>query len=62
MTFSIEYVSTHGELSDPANAASPIAQWADIKISIPKDFDFSRDGKKLLAKIEDAANLIGRGE
>lgn len=57
-TFSIEEVKTHAEIDDRGG----LLQWADIRFSVPKDFDWSKEGTKLLKKLEAAASLIGRGD
>ena len=44
-----------------ATMDAPLVQWAEITLSVPKDFDFAKRGPALLKKLQDAANLIGKG-
>ncbi len=57
-TFSIESIATHAE----ATESGQLVQWAAIKLIVHKDFDWTKDGTKLLKKLEAAASLIGRGD
>ncbi len=57
-TFSIEQVETHDEALD----SGQLVHWAAIKLIVHKDFDWTKDGTKLLKKLEAAASLIGRGD
>jgi hypothetical protein len=58
-SFEIVAVSTHAELNKTGDL-NGLTQWADIKLSVPKDFDWQKGGPKLLKQLEAAASLIGR--
>jgi hypothetical protein len=55
--FSIESISTHAE----PDASGKLTQWAEIKLLVPKDFDWTKPDQ-LLKKLQAAAELAGRGE
>jgi hypothetical protein len=57
-TYSIESVATHAEPDENGH----LVQWAELKIIIPKDFDFDKGSAKLLKQIQFAVSLIGRGD
>ncbi len=59
MTYSIESVETHAELSEDGKQ---ITQWAEITLLIPKGFDWDRGSAKLLKQLRFAVELIGRGD
>jgi hypothetical protein len=56
--FGIVSVVTHAE-PDESNA---LKQWVEIKLCIPKDFDFAKGGAGMLKAIQSATDLVGRGE
>lgn len=58
--FEITSIKTHAEAE--YGMETKITHWADITVSIPKDFDFKANGTAVLKKLADATNLIGRGE
>ena len=62
MTYSIESIVTHAELSEPDNPASPLVQWAEVKLLIPKNFDWEKGSAKMLKQLQFAVGLIGRGD
>ena len=54
--FSIESVITHAEVDN----SGQIIHWAEVKLLIPKDFDWTKGATKLLAQLQFAVSLIGR--
>lgn len=61
-TYSIESIVTHAELADPSRPDSPFVQWCEIKLLIPKEFDWDKGSAKLLKQLQFAVGLIGRGD
>ena len=57
--FEIRSIVTHAEFAPDSN---DLVQWAEIKLLVPKDFDWKAGGPALLKKLQAAAELVGRGE
>ena len=55
--FSIESLVTHAEPDE----AGKLVQWVEVKLLLPKDFDWTKGAPKLLKSLEFACGLIGRG-
>ncbi len=51
-------VSTHAQYISPEE---PLEQWAEIVIRVPKGFNWTKT-EPLLKKLQQATDLIGRGE
>lgn len=51
----VNSVRTHAEAIN-----GQIVQWAEVSLWIPKGFDIEGNGKRILKKLQNALDLVGR--